>query len=490
MNHRLWREIGELNAEGLGLRAIARRLGVHRRTVRAALGSDGPRPRSGARRGSIIDPYRGWLLGRIEQYPELSAATLFGQLQERGYAGGYSLVKQCVAELRPRTRRAYLSLSFAPGECAQVDWGVWKGIEVPGGRRRLSFFVMVLCHSRMMHAEFFLGEGMEYWLRAHRNAFEAFGGVPERVMVDNCRTAVLRPRRDGRAPEFNPAYEDFAHHYGFGIRACNPGRPNEKGRVENAVGYIKGSFLAGREPCAPEVLAPALADWLANVANRRVHGTTGRRPCDLFEAEERPALRPLPAGPHHCAPVQPGVADSRFRVTVDDNRYSVPSSAASLKVQIQRHAERIVIRTLEGGLLADHPRCFGRKREIADPDHERALVLNMRHAHDRRRLTRFLALGSDAADYLGALREKRPAWRDHVDRINALAEVHGRDTLARALADAAECGAFSAEYIHNILEARRRAIPDAGPLHVTRRSDLLELELPEPDLDIYGKEPS
>lgn len=490
MNRELWRRIADLNAEGLGVRAIARHLGVHRKTVRAALDSDGPPARSRACRVSIIDPYRGWLLARIGQYPELTAAALFHQLAERGYSGGYSLVKQCVAELRPRTRRAYLSLTFAPGECAQVDWGVWKGIDVAGGRRRLSFFVMVLCHSRMMHAEFFLGEGMEHWLRAHRNAFETFGGVPERVMVDNCRTAVLRPRRDGQAPEFNPAYEDFARHYGFRISACNPGRPNEKGRVENAVGYIKGGFLAGREPCAPEAMAPALADWVGNVANRRLHGTTGRRPCDLFEAEERPALRPLPAGAHDCAVVQAGVADSRFRVAVDDNRYSVPSSAASLRVQIQRHSERIVIRTLEGELLADHPRSFGRKQEIADPDHERALVLKMRHAHDRRRLTRFLSLGPHAADYLAALREKRPAWRDHLDRINALAEVHGRDALVRALADAAEYGAFSAEYIHNILEARHRAIPEAGPLHVIRRSDLLELELPEPNLDIYGKEPS
>jgi len=414
--------------------------------------------------------------------------VLFRHVAERGYTGGYSLVKQCVAELRPRTKDAYLTLTFAPGECAQVDWGVWKGVDVPGGRRRLSFFTMVLCHSRMMYAEFFFGEAMEYWLRAHRNAFEAFGGVVERVMVDNCRTAVLKPRRHGAAPEFNPAYEDFARHYGFRIRACNPGRPNEKGRVEHAVGYIKSNFLAGREPCTPEALNPALFDWTANVANQRVHGTTGRRPCDLFEQLERPALRALPAGPHHCAAVNIAVADSRFRVTVDDNRYSVPSSAASHKVQLCRYADRIVIRSLEGELLADHPRNFGRKQQITDPDHERALVLKMRHTRDRRRLTRFLTLGPDASAYLAGLRQKRVAWRDHVDRINALAEVHGRDLLARALADACQYGAFSAEYVHNILEARSRAVPEAGPLHVTRRSDLLELDVPEPDLDIYDED--
>jgi transposase len=488
MNRELWQQIHDLAVEGLGVRAIARRLAIHRRTVRAALEAAVPPTRASQNRGSIIDPYRGWLLARLEQYPELNAAVLCRQLAEKGYGGGYSLVKQCVADLRPRTKKAYLTLTFAPGECAQADWGVWRGLDVAGGRRRLSFFVMVLCHSRLMYAEFFLGESLEYWLWAHRHAFEAFGGVPERVMVDNCRTAVLTPRRAGAPPQFNPTYEDFARHYHFTISACNPGRPNEKGRVEQAVGYLKSSFLAGREPCAPEALNPALFDWTANVANRRVHGTTGCRPCDRFEQAERPALRPLPAGPHDGAAVTLAVADSRFRVTVDDNRYSVPSAAASRRVQVQRYPERIVIRTLEGDLLADHPRHFGRKQEIADPEHERALVLAMRHSRDRRRLTGFLTLGPDAAAYLAGLRDKRAAWRDHVDRINALAEVHGRDALARALADACQYGAFSAEYIHNLLEARARPLAEPGPLHVTRRADLLELQLPEPDLNLYEEQ--
>lgn len=485
MNRQLWQDINDLTLEGLGVRAIARRLGVHRRTVRTAVTAMHPPPGARKKRGSKIDPYRGWLLARIEQYPDLSAANLHRQLEERGYEGGYSLVKQTVAELRPRAKRAYLTLSFAPGECAQVDWGVWKGIDVQGGRRRLSFFVMVLCHSRMLYAEFFTGESLEYWLRAHRNAFEAFGGVPERVMVDNCKTAVLKARRAGSAPELNPAYEDFARHYGFRVSACNPGRPNEKGRVENAVGYIKSGFLAGREPSLPEVMAPALFDWTATVANVRVHGTTGKRPKDVFEKTERQALRSLPAGPHECAAVSTGVADSRFRVIVDDNRYSVPSASASRKVQVWRYADRVVLRALDGKLLADHPRGFGRKQEIADPEHERALVLEMRHARDRNRLTGFFTLGPDAGAYLAALRDKRPAWRNHVDRINAMAQIHGRDAVLRAMADASEYGAFSADYIHNILEARLRASPEPGPLHVTRRGDLLELDLPEPDLNIY-----
>ena len=104
------------------------------------------------------------------------------------------MVRQTVAELRPRMKPVYQSLQFYHGECAQVDWGVWRKIDVPGGQRKISFFCMVLCHSRMLYVEFFMGEQTEHWLQAHRNAFEYFGGVPQSVMVDNCKTAVIKPR--------------------------------------------------------------------------------------------------------------------------------------------------------------------------------------------------------------------------------------------------------------------------------------------------------
>ncbi len=485
MNTECWHRIHALNDEGLSVRKIARRLRVHRRTVRSALKQSRPAPASRPKRGSILDPYRGWLLGKLEQYPELTATRLFRMVRERGYAGGYSLVKTCVAELRPRLKPAHFTLAFAPGECAQVDGGAWKAADVPGGRRRISFFVMVLCHSRMMYAELTMGEATEHWLSAHRNAFVAFGGVPAKVQVDNCKTAVLTPATGEEPTVFNPAYLDFAAHYGFKPSACAVRCPNQKGRVEHAVGFIKSAFLAGREPAALAAMQPALADWLDTVANSRVHGTTKRRPADLFAEVEKPALTALPAGHHHCAVIRPAVVNNRFRVTVDTNRYSVPSRYASQRVTLRHCADRIVVHASGGALIADHPRCHGRHRDVLNPEHERDLILKTRHAKDRRQLERFLSLGPAADDYLTGLQEKRPDWRNHVARINALCEAHGRDEVARLLMDALEHDAFSSEYVLNILQARGRALPEPGPLHVTRRRDLLELDIPEPDLSIY-----
>ena len=485
MRRSLWVEIQALSRDRLSIRSIARRLQLHRKTVRQALAEKAPRLRPPRR--SRLDEHRGWLSAKLERYPELTATRLMEMLrEERGYTGGYTVVKECVADLRPRVKPAFLTLSFAAGECAQADWGSWRTVDVLGTPRRLSFFVMVLCHSRMLYAELSLSEAQEHWLACHRPAFEFFGGVPERVMVDNCKTAVLRPGPQG-IRELNPAYEQFAAHYGFKVSACNAGRPNEKGRVENAVGYLKKAFFAGREPSSLEALQPALRHWLVNTANVRMHATTGRRPAELFKAAEQRALRPLPPDPGGCATTLQVVADNRFRVTVKTNRYSVPSKFASRRLILHRYADRIVVVDPEGGgVVADHRRCYGRRQDLLLPEHERDFLISTRHKRDQRLLERFLSLGSAAEPYLTRLRERRPDWRSHAERINALAEIHGRDEVARLLADALEHQAFAADYLLAILSFRARKTAEPGPLHVTRRQDLLELTIPEPDLDLYN----
>jgi len=153
---------------------------------------------------------------------------------------------------------------------------------------------------------------------------------------------------------------------------------------------------------------------------------------------------------------------------------------------LERYADRVVLRhPLDGAVVADHPRSYARKQDICDPDHERELVLRTRHAADRRLLEDFLTLGPAAKPYLAGLQERRPDWRSHLRRINALAAVHGRDSAARVLADALEHRAFGADYVLAILNVRARGLPEPGPLHVTRRQDLLELAVPEPDFQLY-----
>ena len=179
----------------------------------------------------------------LETHP-YTAAQIFQRLREDDFDGGYTIVKEYVRKVRPPKIKAFLKLSFAPGECAQVDWGSYGSVAVGETRRRLSFFVMVLCYSRMMYVEFTVSQTMEHFLGCHQNAFDFFGAVAGKVMVDNLKSAVLK-RIVGKDPIFNPKYLDFANHHGFTIVPCAVGKGNEKGRVESGVGLCQKK-LSGR----------------------------------------------------------------------------------------------------------------------------------------------------------------------------------------------------------------------------------------------------
>jgi len=484
MTYEVWHESRRLVLEeGMSARAASQRLSVDPRTVKHALEMARYQPAQRPPRGSLLDPWKGFITGKLQQFPELNARRLYEIIREDGYPASYNLVKRYVAELRPRLKPAYRTLVFLPGECAQVDWGCWKSIEVEGTRRRLNFFVMVLGHSRLMYAELSLAQSMEHWLMCHRNAFTFFGGVPERVMVDNCRTAVQQHLR-GCEPIFNSRYLDFAGWHGFTPVACAVRRANEKGQVESGVGYIKKSFFPGRELNHFPSLQGALRDWLENVANKRTHRTTGKVPHDVFEAEERSVLRPMPELPYDCSVARDVRADSRFRVTLDTNRYSVPAEYASCILAIQQWPDRIQL-LHDRKCVAQHVRSYGRRQDIADPAHEKELLTQRRHARTQKLLCRFLRITPEAERYCAMLRERRADWRGHVRRIVALAELHGDPHVAAAIEDANQFGAWSSDYIENILDMRSRIKPVTGALHLTRKEDMLELSTPKPDLDLY-----
>jgi hypothetical protein len=387
-----------------------------------------------------------------------------------------------VRSVRPRPAPAFLTLSFAPGECAQVDWGSYGTVPVGQTRRKLSFFVMVLCYCRLLYLEFTLAQTLEQFLACHQHAFEFFGNrLPEKIMLDNLKSAVLR-RLTGEAPLFNPHYVDFARHAGFTIVACNKGKGNEKGRVESGVGYVKKNFLNGLDIPHFSALNPAARHWMDTIANVRIHGETHKPPEELF-ATEQPALRPAPVHPYDIATVHQVRASPQFRVSVDANRYSVPAEYARTLVTLKLYPDRLCIYH-QDQLIARHVRCYDRHQDIEDPDHPKALLAQRRNAREQKLLGRFLALSPSAERYYQALAERRFNPRHHVQKIVALSEIYGVEAVVRAMDDALAFQAFSCEYIANLLESRKRLRPEPSPLHLTRHQDLLELEMPEPDLSL------
>ena len=467
--------------EGLKPAQIARELSLDPRTVKRWLDEKRFRPRTPSQRESKLDPFKDCIFRMLEAHP-YSAAQILQRIREEGFAGGYSIVKEHVRKLRPRRGPAFLKLAFAPGECAQVDWSSFGSIRVGETSRRLSFFVMVLCHSRMMYVEFTVSQTMEHFLAGHQNAFAAFGAVPRKIMVDNLKSAVLQ-RIIGQAPVFNPVYLDFANHYGFTIAPCGVRKGNEKGRVESGVAYVKKNFLAGLELPDFHAINPAAQHWLTHIANVRIHGETREKPLEMFQ-EEKAGLLPLPPHPYDIATLSQVRASSQFRVTLDTNHYSVPAEYAGAPLTLKVYPDRLAIYHGDK-LIARHARSFDRHQDFEDPDHPKELIAQRKKARDQKIFMRFLALSVTARDYYRELEKRRMNPRHHVQKIVALSEIYGLDKVARAMEDAFFFQAFSCEYIANICEQRSRSLPEPGALHLTRRQDLLDLEVENPDLSIY-----
>jgi transposase len=474
-----------LDRQRLSVVQTAQALGLDVRTVaKWARREFRPRAGTGRPRASKLDPFKGQIVRWLDAHP-YTAQQILQRLREAGFDGGATIVKDYVTRIRPRRPAAFLKLDFAPGECAQVDWGSWGHIGVGNARRRLSLFVMVLCYSRRIYLEFTVSQTMEFFLACHEHAFQTFGGVVRRIMVDNLRSAVLQ-HLVGSAPVFNPKYADFARHWGFQISACNVRSPAEKGRVENAVGYVKKNFLAGLELPDFAALAPAARLWVDTVADVRIHAATHERPIDRFEGERQHLQRLNPTS-FDLGRISLVRASATCRVALESNHYSVPPQFAGQRLTLKAYPDRVCVYH-QDRLVARHPRSMERHRDFEDPEHVRALQAQRTSAREQRLMMQWLALSPRAAAYAQGLEAKRANARGHIRKIVALAEIHGREAVARAIDDGLELQAFSAEYIANIVAARRRSASEPAALQLTRRADLLELDMPEPDLSVYDRQ--
>ncbi len=472
-----------LDRDGLKFTQISDSLGIDERTVAKWANAKRYQPRKSSPRKSKLDPFKDDIIHMLEKHP-YSGMQIFQRLKEDGYGGGKTIVQDYVQKVRPRKTKAFLKLVFAPGECAQVDWGSYGSVRVGSTSRRLSFFVMVLCHSRMMYTEFTVSQTMEHFLGCHQNAFHAFGVVPQKIMVDNLKSAVLK-RVVGEAPVFNPKYLDFADYYGFSIVPCNVGKGNEKGQVENGVKYVKQNLLNGLDIPDFSMMKSASKHWLDTVANVRKHRETGEKPIDMFH-EEKCYLNPLPIEPYDIGVVEQKRASKQFRITIDTNRYSVPAQLAGVRLTTKLYPDRVCFYH-ENKLVARHARSYDRRKDFELPDHPKVLLAQRKKAKEQKIYMQFLSLSDKAHDYYQQLEQRRMNSFHHIQKIVSLSEIYTREQVQMAIEDAISFSAFSCEYIANILEQRARPHKEPGALHLTRSSDLLELSIDQQDMSIYNK---
>jgi transposase len=367
--------IHDLHRQGLTIQAIARQTGRDRKTVRKYLKAGMEPPVYGPRqpRPSILDPYKDYLRGRLERYPALTASRLLREIRTLGYAGGSTTVKDFVREVRPMPAPIFeRRFETPPGRQAQVDFAHFRVCftDQPDRDRVVWLFSMVLGFSRYLFAHFVPGQGLEEVVRGHLAAFAAFGGVPREILYDRMKTAVIGDDQDG-AVIFNKMLVDLACHHDFTPRACRPYRAKTKGKVERPYRYIRQDFFEGRRFRNLDDLNHQLADWLAGVANVRVHGTTRRVVAEAF-VEDQAALLPLPALPFRSLLKLERRITKDGMVSIDGNLYSVPDGTRKRSVEV--HVLAHEIRILEDGrVIAVHSVLSGRGRRTVLAGHRQAI---------------------------------------------------------------------------------------------------------------------
>ncbi|HEX2722345.1 MAG TPA: IS21 family transposase [Gemmatimonadaceae bacterium] len=449
--------VQELLRAGVRTRAVARQFRVSRRTIeriaregRITSGEDGvirAEPVEVGLRGSVRDigrprvseELKDRVRGLVIEDPERPAGEIARLLRDEGTPLGLSTVYRVLASVKSAIPAA-LQVRFegVAGEYAQFDFGEVSVRLTDGSRRTVHFAAYRLKYSRWVHVEIVPNEKVEALVRSLLASFEASGGVPLRVVFDNPKTVVVR-HEEGR-PVWNAVLAPVAIDYGFTIELCTPRQPQQKGSVENLVGFVKRSFFRARRFADLTIdLAEQLSQWLVDVNTVRPSRATKEIPAVRLIAEQA-RMKSLA--------ITPGEYGLRFSVTVGPTamvthqgiRYAMPARACGLPATLWLYPDRVKIVTAGSRHEAIHPR-FPEHGGISYLPGQRAAQLAS-VAGERKRVyfmrERILELGAVGEGYLTELIHQRPfTWKGDVERLFALLEelgdTHFRMVLQRAL---------------------------------------------------------
>jgi len=288
----------------------------------------------------------------------LTAQRVYQDLRlEHGFAGAYDAVKRFCRKLKSAAPDRIWRMECLPGEEAQVDFGSGYYLEHQPGKRRLVHFLrVVLSHSRKAYTEAVLRQTAEVFIRCLENAFRAFGGVPQTLVIDNLRAAVQKA--DWYEPELSPKVESFCRHYSTVILPCRVRQPEHKGKVENSIKYVKENALRARRFVSLAALNQWLRQWEQSVADTRIHGTTRQQVGRHFEERERPALQQLPPDLFACFQEGQRCVHRDSHVEVDKAYYAVPAEYIGQQVWVRWDARvvRVYNQRLEPVCVLAHQR--------------------------------------------------------------------------------------------------------------------------------------
>jgi transposase len=442
---------------GASFRAIARAMGIDRKTVAVVIRayererrephSALPRVRS---RRSKLDAYADRITALLGRYPDITAVRLDEELRAAGYKGGHTIVKERLRELRPHpTEAPVIRFETGLGVQAQMDYSPFDIAFTEEGQRRVHAFSYILGYSRRRYLRFVESYDFTTTVREHVKAFEHLGGAATVCLYDSMKVVVQT--WDGEQPIYNTRFLAFAFHYGFRPWACKRRRPQTKGKVERPFFHIVTHLLNARSFTSLAHLNSFVAEeWLPQIDHRK-HDTTGRPPLEMWE-EERAHLVPLPAHAYDTAEVLYRTVGPEWHIPYKQNFYSVPWSRIGQTLPVRITETELIVYAPQVQEIARHELAPpGAGQRLTKPEHAPGRDEKRRH---EQLAQRFAELGAEGPRFLEELVRTRRYGKDEAHRILGLLAGYARNDVVAALERACRYRAFSLTAVERILAAQ------------------------------------
>ena len=440
---------------GRGLVEIAARVGVSQSSVQRVVAEppvtsfDDAAERAKRRIGrpSKAEPFRDFLARELVGQPDVLAVELLRRAKNHGYGGGKSALYELVRELRPERPRPIVRFEGVAGEFSQHDFGQVDVHYLDGRVERVHFFASRLKYSRWVQVSIVRDERVESLVRALVDHYAAWGGIPLVSVFDRPKTIAVAWSKDGVVTQWNSTFGEIVLELGIAVELCWPRSPEQKGAVENLVGWVKGSFFKQRRFVDHADLLAQLAEWHVDVNTKRPSRATNIIP-SVRIADERPRLKPLRVAPQDLALRLPLVVDPTGHVVHDTHPYSMPPTAIGLACTLWLYRDRVKI--IAGRHVAEHERKFVRGEGSTLPAHRARRVEAVPSARAKCFIKRehLFGLGVDAVAYITEVIHRRPkVWIRDVDELHDLLEIHGDRAVRVAMAHCLEQRVFGHEYI-------------------------------------------
>lgn len=368
--------------QGAGFKAIRRSLGFDRNTVRkyvrlaqsVGVQRGAPFPAEGELSSKLkaiqdtdvlyetpaqdlIVLHRDWIASLLEK--EVEGKQIWRLFKERtGFSIGYSTLRRYLkTHFQWGAPPVTVRMEVGPGRQAQVDFGyVGLMVDPSSGKKRKAWaFIMTLSYSRHRFVRFVFSQDIQTWIDCHIRAFEFFGGVPVAIVLDNLKSGVVKP--DLYDPTLNRAYAELERYYGFVADPAKVASPKQKGKVERNVPIVRNHLLAGRDFRDIDEANNRAPHWCQEEIGMVIHGTTKRRPFEVFRKEEVPCLKPLPSEPYECPQWKSCKVHPDHHVVFDRSYYSVPTRFIGKEVWV-RGGSKLVQIFLNEQLIKTHTRAL------------------------------------------------------------------------------------------------------------------------------------